>query len=337
MSPQIFNGDESSEDADSWLRHIIDLFDRVQYDDVLRLSLATFQLRKSAEHWWRGASRTLEETGVEIIWDSFCVAFRQEYIPESYVNAREREFDHLEQGTMSVREYARRFSSLLAYVPHVAGRERAKRTKFLEGLNEELYILVLSSKPKSYAEAVDSAIDIEEGLRSRRSRSRPQGAQGGRPSIQGVQSSQSAINPSSSHSSSWPSSQDFRGSDLVVISLRRSLVLVILGLVALVAVVLGQSFVASVEASIRRLSVLACRARVTSVVSMGTMRECVRQLDHIKPQPHLRVEEDRIGVVPLSFHSLWLERRSLGRSSWLVRRFSDNHLSSISLDPNMLK
>ncbi|KZV44689.1 hypothetical protein F511_40242 [Dorcoceras hygrometricum] len=55
MSPQIFNDDESSEDADSWLRHITGLFDRVQYDDMLRLSLATFQLRKSAERWWRGA------------------------------------------------------------------------------------------------------------------------------------------------------------------------------------------------------------------------------------------------------------------------------------------
>ncbi|KZV28234.1 Retrotransposon-like protein [Dorcoceras hygrometricum] len=93
---------------------------------------------------------------------------------------------------MSVREYARRFSSLLAYVPHVAGRERAKRTKFIEGLSEELYTLVLSSKPKSYAEAVDSAIDIEEGLRNRRSRARPQGAQGGRLAVQGAQSSQSS-------------------------------------------------------------------------------------------------------------------------------------------------
>ncbi|KZV22198.1 hypothetical protein F511_23492, partial [Dorcoceras hygrometricum] len=120
---------------------------------------------------------------VEISWDSFCVDFRQEYVPESYVIAREREFDRLEQGTMSVREYARLFSSLLAYVPHVAGRERAKRTKFIEGLNEELYTLVLSRKPKSYAEAVDSAIDIEEGLRSRRSRARPQGAQGGHPAV----------------------------------------------------------------------------------------------------------------------------------------------------------
>ncbi|KZV25590.1 hypothetical protein F511_20944, partial [Dorcoceras hygrometricum] len=140
------------------------------YDDGRRLSLATFQLRKNAERWWRGASQTIEETGMGITWIVFCTAFRQEYVPESYVNAREHEFDNLVQVTMSVGEYARKFSSLLAYVPHVSGRERAKRNRFLEGLNEDLYSLVLASSPTSYVDAVDKAMDIEEGLQNRRSR-----------------------------------------------------------------------------------------------------------------------------------------------------------------------
>ncbi|KZV42596.1 hypothetical protein F511_32510 [Dorcoceras hygrometricum] len=105
----------------------------------------------------------------------------------------------------------------------------------------------------------------------------------------------------------------------------------------LVAVVLGQSFVAYVEASIRRLSALVWRALVISVVSMGISRGIVHQLDRSKPQPHLRVDEDRLGVVPLSSCSLGLQRCSLGRFSFLVRRVSDSRLSSISLDPNMLK
>ncbi|KZV24171.1 hypothetical protein F511_24327 [Dorcoceras hygrometricum] len=39
MNPPVFNGDESSEDADSWLHNIIHIFDRAQYDDGLRLRL----------------------------------------------------------------------------------------------------------------------------------------------------------------------------------------------------------------------------------------------------------------------------------------------------------
>ncbi|KZT76182.1 hypothetical protein F511_46792 [Dorcoceras hygrometricum] len=45
MNPQVLNGAESSEDADSWLRNITGLFDCVQYDDELCLSLVTLQLR----------------------------------------------------------------------------------------------------------------------------------------------------------------------------------------------------------------------------------------------------------------------------------------------------
>ncbi|KZV47823.1 hypothetical protein F511_34193 [Dorcoceras hygrometricum] len=88
---------------------------------------------------------------------------------------------------MSVGEYDRRFSSLLAYVPHVSGRERAKRNHFLEGLNEDLYSLVLASSPTSYAGTVDKAMDIEEGLRNRRSRVQPQAVQGSRPNVPGAQ------------------------------------------------------------------------------------------------------------------------------------------------------
>ncbi|KZV51307.1 hypothetical protein F511_17545 [Dorcoceras hygrometricum] len=76
----MFPTNETCSDAESWLQHITRLFDQVRYENERILSLATFQLRKNAERWWRGASRTLEETGAGITWDSFCTAFRQEYV-----------------------------------------------------------------------------------------------------------------------------------------------------------------------------------------------------------------------------------------------------------------
>ncbi|KZV45725.1 pentatricopeptide repeat-containing protein [Dorcoceras hygrometricum] len=54
--------------------------------------------------------------------------------------------------------------------------------------------IVVVLKPNSYAEAVDTAIDIEEGLQSRRAR-RQQEAQVSHPVLQGAQSSQSAHQP----------------------------------------------------------------------------------------------------------------------------------------------
>ncbi|KZV50873.1 hypothetical protein F511_11552, partial [Dorcoceras hygrometricum] len=77
---------------------------------------------------------------------------------------REREFDNLNQGNLRVAEYARQFSSLLSYVPHVANQEWTKRKTFLRGLRPELFRMVLVGSPATYAEAVDRAVNIEESL-----------------------------------------------------------------------------------------------------------------------------------------------------------------------------
>ncbi|KZV42353.1 hypothetical protein F511_17842 [Dorcoceras hygrometricum] len=65
---------------------------------------------------------------------------------------------------MKVAEYARQFSSLLIYVPHVGNQERTNRNKFLKGLRPDLFWVMLSGSPATYAEAVDRAVDIEESL-----------------------------------------------------------------------------------------------------------------------------------------------------------------------------
>ncbi|KZV28236.1 hypothetical protein F511_02106 [Dorcoceras hygrometricum] len=65
---------------------------------------------------------------------------------------------------MRVDEYARQFSALLIYVPHVANQERTKRNKFLKGLSPDLYRMVLSGSPATYIEAMNRAVDIEESL-----------------------------------------------------------------------------------------------------------------------------------------------------------------------------
>ncbi|KZV45503.1 hypothetical protein F511_08006 [Dorcoceras hygrometricum] len=106
----------------------------------------------------------LRDSGAVITWESFCEAFRKEYTPESYFASQEREFDNLKQGNMRVAEYARQFSTLLVYMPHVANQERTKRNKFLKGLRPDLYRMVLSVSPTTFMEAVDNAVDIEESL-----------------------------------------------------------------------------------------------------------------------------------------------------------------------------
>ncbi|KZV28251.1 hypothetical protein F511_02121 [Dorcoceras hygrometricum] len=106
----------------------------------------------------------MRESGTLISWERFCAVLRQEYTPESYYNNREREFDNLKQGNLRVAEYARQFSSLLSYVPHVANQERTKRNTFLRGLRPVFIRMVLAGSPATYDEAVDRAVDIEESM-----------------------------------------------------------------------------------------------------------------------------------------------------------------------------
>ncbi|KZV24575.1 hypothetical protein F511_10216 [Dorcoceras hygrometricum] len=147
-----------------------ELFDAVEFSQQRRLKLAVLQLREHAQHWWKGTSRVMRESGTLISWESFCAAFLQEYTPESFYNNREREFDNLKQGSMRVAEYARQFSSLLSYVPHVANQERTKRKKFPRGLIPDLLRMVLASSPATYAEAVDRALILRRVCWKRRIR-----------------------------------------------------------------------------------------------------------------------------------------------------------------------
>ena len=57
-----------------------------------------------------------------------------------------REFRNLHQGGRTVGQYVDDFSKLAHYAPDDVATDAAKQEKFLEGLNDELSILVDGSK-----------------------------------------------------------------------------------------------------------------------------------------------------------------------------------------------
>ncbi|XP_073307152.1 uncharacterized protein [Primulina huaijiensis] len=165
MHPAKFFGNEGSDRAEGWLKHMEFLFNTVHYDSNRRLTMTVLQLRNRAQRWWEATTNVLQQTGSQITWEVFRAKFLQEYAPPSYYSARESEFHRLVQGNMSVEEYARQLSALLTYVTHVAVSEKGKISKFLEGLDFQIHAMVMAGSPTTYAEAVDKAIGIEAGLR----------------------------------------------------------------------------------------------------------------------------------------------------------------------------
>ncbi|XP_073270428.1 uncharacterized protein [Primulina huaijiensis] len=234
MHPAKFFGNEGSDRAEGWLKHMEFLFNTVHYDSDRRLSMAVLQLRDRAQRWWEATTNVLQQTGSQVTWEVFRAKFLQEYAPPSYYSARESEFYRLVQGNMSVEEYARQLSALLTYVPHVAASEKGKISKFLEGLDFQIHAMVMAGSPTTYAEAVDKAIGIEAGLRRGKQPQAPQMPSSGSyfsagttsfPSQQSYQQKQKQFRPKGkqfkkkyqSSSSSSSSSQSATGGQYPVI------------------------------------------------------------------------------------------------------------------------
>ncbi|XP_073227155.1 uncharacterized protein [Cicer arietinum] len=97
-------------------------------------------LTEEAEHWWDNVHQRLDNVGTAITWAIFKNMFQITYFPEDIYNRKEMEFFKLEQGNMSVAEYATKFEELSRYYPLYVGEagEKSKCIKFEMGLRPEI-------------------------------------------------------------------------------------------------------------------------------------------------------------------------------------------------------
>ncbi|XP_073035203.1 uncharacterized protein [Primulina eburnea] len=128
--PPRFDSSETGERAEEWIERIEQIF--------------------TTEAGLRAQSRTVD-------WDVFRSRFLDKYFSIAARQKKEREFEDLRQGSMSVAEYESRYSALLKYVPHVATNVHAKMRHFLRGLKLELFDRVQSNNPISFEDAVTRA------------------------------------------------------------------------------------------------------------------------------------------------------------------------------------
>ncbi|XP_070036924.1 uncharacterized protein [Nicotiana tomentosiformis] len=103
--------------------------------EVSRVAFTTFQLSRVAYWWWKAYEEGRPADAAPLIWDHFSDMFLRECVPQTLRDAWRIEFEQLHQGTISVSEYAIRFSELCLHAPAFVstGRERVRR--FIEGLD----------------------------------------------------------------------------------------------------------------------------------------------------------------------------------------------------------
>ncbi|KAF1892769.1 hypothetical protein Lal_00042663 [Lupinus albus] len=85
----------------------------------------------------------MEVEGQAVTRESFKAKFLQKYFPADLKRKKEMDFPRLEQGNMTVREYAAMFEELAKYCPYyeMDTNGRSKYAKFEVGLKPELKMM----------------------------------------------------------------------------------------------------------------------------------------------------------------------------------------------------
>ncbi|KAF1870766.1 hypothetical protein Lal_00002665 [Lupinus albus] len=123
-----------------WIQGIEQIFRAMNCSETQKLAFATYLLGTEAENWWEFTRRQMETEGKLISWITLKAKFLHNYFPADLKRHKEMEFLKLEQGNMSVGEYAAKFEELARFCPYseleVDGQ--SKCSKFESGLRSKL-------------------------------------------------------------------------------------------------------------------------------------------------------------------------------------------------------
>ncbi|XP_073047509.1 uncharacterized protein [Primulina eburnea] len=164
LHPTMLKGTENALECENWLENIDQLFESLEYPDDRRIKLVVHQLIDVAKSWWIMTKKALEGRGTIVTWDIFKSEFYQRFFPTSYRKDRGAEFANLKQRNLNIEDYVAKFSNLLRFAPHVASDEEAKADHFINGLNPDIFTLVNTGRPNTFAEALDRAKGAETGI-----------------------------------------------------------------------------------------------------------------------------------------------------------------------------
>nr|XP_027190148.1 uncharacterized protein LOC113786559 [Cicer arietinum] len=177
LTPPSFEGHYNPDGAQKWLQEVEKIFRGVACPEGQKVHLGTFMLTEEAEHWWDNARQRLENAGTAITWAIFKNMFLIKYFLEDIHNRKEMEFVKLEQGNMSVAEYAAKFKELSRYYPLYVGEagEKSKCIKFEMGLRPEIKKQVGMQEIRDFPTLVNKSRIYDEDSRAEKAHYRNTG------------------------------------------------------------------------------------------------------------------------------------------------------------------
>ncbi|XP_070056800.1 uncharacterized protein [Nicotiana tomentosiformis] len=108
--------------------------------EVSGVVFTTFQLSGSVCRWWKIFEEGRPADATPPTWAQFAEMFLKEFVPETLRDAWRTEFERLHEGTMTVSEYAIRFSELARHAPILVPTIRERVHRFIKGLGYDIKI-----------------------------------------------------------------------------------------------------------------------------------------------------------------------------------------------------
>ncbi|XP_065861824.1 uncharacterized protein [Euphorbia lathyris] len=152
-----FTGTTDPTQAERWLKRIERVFNLMKCTPEEKFDYAVFLLQGDAYDWWETIPNSTVQPPV-LTWDDFVVEFRNNYMPEVYLDVKRREFLNLKQGKMSVAEYEVKFNQLSTYVSSLVATEKDKCRQFEEGLRFEIRNRITAYDLETYVKLKAAAI-----------------------------------------------------------------------------------------------------------------------------------------------------------------------------------
>ncbi|XP_019184392.1 PREDICTED: uncharacterized protein LOC109179341 [Ipomoea nil] len=157
--PPNFAGDEDPVVLEEWMRVFDNILSVVGCPEERRVELETFYFCHEADLWWiHEGSAYLEEPGFD--WSALKDRMRERFYPAHVRAAMYEEFLHLQQGSLSVVEYLKKFIELARFARILVPSELTKVEKFVTGLNYEARKTLTVSRPSSLKDAYLSVADL---------------------------------------------------------------------------------------------------------------------------------------------------------------------------------
>jgi hypothetical protein len=132
----------------------------VRCNNLEKVLLASHQLSGLTTDSWDAYVEAQKEPE-SINWLEFRAAFHAHHVPQGVINLKNKEFQDLKQGPMSVNENFTKFTQKSCYAPNEVDIDEKKQECFLNGLNDGLAYALEAWNFENFQGMVNKALVLE--------------------------------------------------------------------------------------------------------------------------------------------------------------------------------